>query len=1171
MRTFSLLLALLLICSSAVLAQVGFNNDGSQPDPSAGLDIKFPDKGLLIPRVMLESTSLPNPVTAPALGLLVINLATAGDVTPGFYFWSGSSWMRIGNVSGSGQVNYIPRWIAPGKLANSQLYENNIGDVGIGTTNPGTKLDVVGGSIRTEQQLISTVGFGTSPLMVNSSTRVDNLNADLLDGYHSSDFSASGHNHTLNLSGDITGSGNVTGSWATTLANSGVTAGNYGAASGATVPYFTVDYKGRLTAAASRNITSGDIGAWSTTGNAGTNVTNNFIGTTDAQWLGIRTNNVERFRITLNGQLEPCNTGGSVFIGENAGANDDLSNNENVFIGRYTGFMNNTGYANTAIGAQSLVLNTSGAFNTALGYGALLVNATGNSNTATGVYALYANDDGGNNTANGLQALYFNTNGNFNTAMGYYSLLYNNGSDNTASGNNSLSLNTSGNENAAFGSLSLDYNTTGSQNTAIGYNADVAAVDLTNATAIGANATVAQSNALVLGNNADVGIGTSTPGAKLDVAGGNIRTNSQFVSTVADGTPPLSVTSTTLVSNLNSDRLDGQHASEFAPATSSTNYIQNQTAADQAADFRISGNGIFNGGNVGIGTLNPAGDLHINRNGDALLILEADANNNYELDNPRFEMRQDGGLAISALGMIGMDGNIYTGSIWNAVYLMNEDNAPLQFGTNNTFKMTILSDGKTGIGTTSPVHKLDVVGGSIRTDNKLISSVATGTAPLEVSSSTMVNNLNADMLDGQHASAFAPATSSTNYIQNQTAADQAAGFRINGNGIFNGGKLGIGTTTPELKLSVIGGQVLVDGSISNGGIYFRPGTTTGSPYNCSILAFSHAGSEIKDGLSINGYDGLSFCTGSNTRQERMRIVGSTGMVGIGTETPVATLDVNGDTHLSGNLDFSANDKSISLPQENGNNGSLTISAGGVVASSETTFWGGNLNLKAGNGNSSASNVGGDVNIYAGDNLYNSINNGNILFYAGDNQPERMRIDGNTGNVGIGNTSPSEKLDVSGNARIRGVTSGTYNAPLNITSTGVLTTSTSDIRMKTHVESLDHCLDKVMNLRGVRFNWKEDPDGSKKVGFIAQEVEQVLPEVVITNPTDGFKGVNYGEVTSVLVEAVKELRAEKDAEIAALKLQNQDLKSANEAMKNMMESMKAEIDRINSYLEISSQK
>lgn len=108
---------------------------------------------------------------------------------------------------------------------------------------------------------------------------------------------------------------------------------------------------------------------------------------------------------------------------------------------------------------------------------------------------------------------------NSNSFFGYWSGLNSTGSQNSAMGTNSLLNNTTGTNNLAIGVAALESNILGSNNTAIGSFADVASAGLTNATAIGANAIVAQSNSLVLGSGANVGIGTSSPSAKLDLVG----------------------------------------------------------------------------------------------------------------------------------------------------------------------------------------------------------------------------------------------------------------------------------------------------------------------------------------------------------------------------------------------------------------------------------------------------------------------------------------------------------------------------------------------------------------------------------------------------------------------------------------------------------------------------
>jgi hypothetical protein len=126
-----------------------------------------------------------------------------------------------------------------------------------------------------------------------------------------------------------------------------------------------------------------------------------------------------------------------------------------------------------------------------------------------------------------------------------------------------------------------------------------------------------------------------------------------------------------------------------------------------------------------------------------------------------------------------------------------------------------------------------------------------------------------------------------------------------------------------------------------------------------------------------------------------------------------------------------------------------------------------------------------------------------------------------GNTGIGTDTPTQVLDVDGNARFRSIGSGAYVGQVNRTSDGTLTIASSDIRLKENIATLHGALEAIMKLRGVTFTWKDDPELGERVGLIAQEVEPVLPELVFTNEVDGFKGINYSEMTAVLIEAVKE--------------------------------------------------
>lgn len=81
------------------------------------------------------------------------------------------------------------------------------------------------------------------------------------------------------------------------------------------------------------------------------------------------------------------------------------------------------------------------------------------------------------------------------------------------------------------------------------------------------------------------------------------------------------------------------------------------------------------------------------------------------------------------------------------------------------------------------------------------------------------------------------------------------------------------------------------------------------------------------------------------------------------------------------------------------------------------------------------------------------------------------------------------------------------------------TARSDLRKKTNITTIEDSLEKIQQMRGVYYNKKDEK--TRNVGFIAQELETALPEVVHTNPTDGgYKSVAYGNITAVLIEGMK---------------------------------------------------
>ncbi|WP_373997831.1 tail fiber domain-containing protein [Bdellovibrio bacteriovorus] len=305
-------------------------------------------------------------------------------------------------------------------------------------------------------------------------------------------------------------------------------------------------------------------------------------------------------------------------------------------------------------------------------------------------------------------------------------------------------------------------------------------------------------------------------------------------------------------------------------------------------------------------------------------------------------------------------------------------------------------------------------------------------------------------------------------------------------------------------------------------VFAGPASGTGAPA-FRALASADLPKTGADGVFVNGGNNFGAATSLGTTTatnldiktndvSRISIL-SSGEVGIGT-TPVANLHVNGAAIIgNGNTSFTNSSNWIF-----GASNSITNSAGGnagamnIVGSSNaisTTLYNFSYGLDVFGRSNTVSNAG---NAYvAGRN--NTVSAGNSVtigsgitnsiassLQIGASNTAKITIL-SSGNVGINTTAPSEVLEVNGNVK---ATAYLY---------------TSDARLKKDVITLPEALEKLLKLRGVNFVWKNTNE--KTVGFIAQEVEVVYPELVKTDKNSGYKAVQYGNIVAILVEALKE--------------------------------------------------
>jgi Chaperone of endosialidase len=723
-------------------------------------------------------------------------------------------------------------------------------------------------------------------------------------------------------------------------------------------------------------------------------------------------------------------------------------------------------------------------------------------------------------------------------------------------------------------------------------------------------------NAVRINSSGNVGIGTTSPGEKLEVNG--VAKASGFISgNFTASTQGFSIEGGD--SSVTTYRFDSDRFRFF-----SGNFGEIVTIQES--------------GNVGIGNTSPGFKLHIKSSGlgSYPLVVQRAANN-----NNIFYIYEDG----SGNGTLTIENS--------------GGGAAVSLNSNG---VSYLNGGNVGIGTTSPLNPLFV------------------SASNAADYAAFIENTNSSNGYGLVARTAHTGTSAYAFAARAAATDIFV-VRADGN-------VGIGTTSPAQKLDVNGaiavsGTTFVDSTRRNiyldsfsagggAGIFFRDGFT----YNASITAEDHNGSAA-DGICISGSDGISFSTGSNSKNERMRIT-SAGNVGIGTTSPTGKLEIAGATELlrlqtvypigsargiiswydttdvTGRIytiyDGTTVDMRIGALYSSGYNTSdlVTIKGNGNVgigttSPSEKLHVDGNVIVTYNNsfqginsiGNkailarvspttgiinyaeyATATNLNGFVlgsddarvkgniatdslefitngstqafinssgNVGIGttspstklhitggflrlDALANNANGwsvstgtgylssrittdnhsrgwgweftDNYVDYATPTAYFRVGYNGavsylNSGNFGISTTSPSYKLDVVGDSRITSGSLGVGVAP-NATdgridaSNDIVAYSTSDQRLKENVTPIESALEKVKTLTGVEFDWKEETAHvhgyhGHDVGIIAQDVQAVLPEAVRTNES-GYLSVRYEKMIALLIEANKELAA-----------------------------------------------
>lgn len=688
-------------------------------------------------------------------------------------------------------------------------------------------------------------------------------------------------------------------------------------------------------------------------------------------------------------------------------------------------------------------------------------------------------------------------------------------------------------------------------------------------------------NRMSIRSDGNVGIGTTSPQAKLHVANGTLRTWTPIAGT--------SAIFESTESNRSFITITGANESElwFGDATTQAKGRVRYENNNNIMEFWTNANPrmyISQDGNIGIG--NPAvSKLHVFNNdtqtstGVGLTVEQdgtGDAVVQYLLtnikrwvtgidnsDGDKFKISQDADLGTNNVMTFDTAGKVGIGTtspnagvdIAKTTRITGDANIPgsgagieINYSTQgeiyaydrtaSAYKVLrlrgssiLLNQGNVGINTANPSQKLEVAGNIYAKDTNYCEMGVDQTDSAAIRMGVSSGGVNTFIDASNTGAGHAAGTPNIRLLFNASEK-----FRFTG-----GGNFGIGTTSPQEKLHV---QNQTTGESHQA--MFKGGAVTVGDYSYISLNNGYSTEYNKEvrlaavaELSTSNKTGFAILTSPDSNgasgHERLRVTAD-GNVGIGTTSPAEKLSVAtgtdasgefGQTHIgfvgySGYAGFSHIDRNsagnYALLQHSNGLTYLNGSAGqGIrfrVNNADHMILNGSGNIGIGTTNpGKLLELSGGANVAAirlrdtGSNVWDIQNStlGKLDFIRGGTNTY-MRID-QFGNVGINDTTPSYKLDVNGTIRATG---------------DVI--AYSDIRVKENIRTIENALDKVKKLRGVEYNKIDNPERS--IGVIAQEIEDVLPEVV-KEDNEGMKSVAYGNITAVLIEAIKEQQKQID--------------------------------------------